>query len=358
MRKRATARDVAEKAGVSLTTVSFVLNRRRNVSIPEATRQRVLQAARELGYRPNSLVRGLVRGRTQTVGVIVPRLDSSFHASIVHGIQEVLNERGYRILLADSEHRFADEEHEVELLLQHRVDGLISVALPDDVPEETLLNWVGSLVADGIAMVVVDDHTAVHLVDCVTTDDALGAQTVVEHLLALGHQRIAHLSAGHAMSTSRSRREGYEHAMRAAGMSVDPCMIAGSSYFMPPHHVRSIFATLMQIDPPPTALFAANDDLAAECLAAAREAGIRVPDELSVAGFGDTAAGHYLDITTIHQDPVSMGRRAAARLLERLDNPDLEPSHIVLPVQLVVRGSTAAPRPASDDVTASRQSTR
>lgn len=330
-------------AGVSLTTVSLVLNRRKNIAIPEETRERVLNAARELGYRPNGLVRGLVRGRTQTVGVIVPRLDSSFHAAVVHGIQGVLRTEGRRMLLADSEHRFADESREVELLLQHRVDGLISVALFDDVPLEELRAWALGLTNDGVAMVVVDDHSAAGIVDCVTTSDEQGARLIVEHLIALGHRRIAHLGAGDAMSSARSRRAGYEEALRGAGLEPDPRLLTGTSYFMSSEEVRAALRSLMEVSPRPTAVFCANDDLAAECIAAAREASIAVPDELSVAGYGDTAAGHLLGITTIHQDPVSMGRRSAERLLQRLNAPDLAPDHIVLPVQLVPRNTTTAP---------------
>lgn len=343
MRRRATGKDVAARAGVSLTTVSLVLNRRQNVAIPDETRQRVLDAARDLGYRPNGLVRGLVRGRTQTVGVIVPRLDSSFHAAVVHGVQGVLRTSGWRMLLADSEHRFEDERREVELLLQHRVDGLISVALFDDVPLSTLRDWVGGIANDGVAMVVVDDHSAAGLVDCVTTDDEQGARLIVSHLISLGHRRIAHLGAGDSMSSARSRRAGYEAALREAGLEPDPGLVSGASYFMNADEVQASFRRLMQASPPPSAIFCANDDLAAECIAAAGAAGIAIPYELSVAGYGDTAAGHFQGITTIHQDPVSMGRRSAERLLKRLNAPDIEPEHIVLPVRLVARSTTAPP---------------
>jgi DNA-binding LacI/PurR family transcriptional regulator len=343
MRRRATGKEVAERAGVSLTTVSFVLNGRKDVAIPEETRQRVIDAARELGYRPNRLVRGLVRGRTQTVGVIVPRLDSSFHAAVVHGIQSVLAQQGYRTLLADSEHCFKTERHEVELLLEHRVDGIVSVALPDDVPQEALLEWVANLAGDGVPVVIVDDYSASGIADCVITDDEHGARMVVTYLAGLGHRRIAHLSAGSAMSSARSRRKGYEAAIRDGRLAVDPVLVAGTSYFMTSEETRAHVSRLLGADPRPTAIFCANDDMAAECVAAAREAGLGIPDDLSVAGYGDTAAGHLLDITTVHQDPVSMGKRAAERLLERLDAPDCPPANISLPVQLVVRGSTAAP---------------
>lgn len=344
MRKRPTGRDVAERAGVSLTTVSFVLNGNTQVAIPEETRQRVLRAARELGYRPNRLVRGLVRGRTQTIGLIVPRLDSSFHATVVQGIQSVCRMHGYRVLLADSEHCFADERNEVELLLEHRVDGLISFALPDDVAVDQLREWVAGLVADGVTMVVVDDHSVSGLVDCIVTDDVLGARLIVEHLIQLGHQRIAHLSAGEGMSSARDRARGYREALAKADMPAMPELIAGSSYFMTDQEIGQCVRHLLSQTPRPTAVFAANDDIATGCIVACRELGVKVPEDLSVAGYGDTAAGRYLGITTIQQDPYSMGQRAAERLLQRLREPDLPPRLFVLPVQLAIRSSTVPPR--------------
>jgi DNA-binding LacI/PurR family transcriptional regulator len=344
MRRRATGKDVAEKAGVSLTTVSFVLNGKADVAISDETRQRVIEAARELGYRPNSLVRGLVRGRTQTIGVIVPRLDSSFHAAVVHGIQSVCDAKGYRILLADSEHGFLHEKREVELLLQYRADGLISVALPDDAPNADVRSWVAGLVADRVALVVVDDSTVADLTDCVMADDVLGARMIVEHLIGLGHRRIAHLSAGEAMSSSRDRCAGYLAALAGSGLDADPSLIAGTSYFMSDDEIAAAFLALLARRPRPTAVFAANDDMAAACISAARARRMRIPTDLAVAGYGDTAAGRILQITTVQQDPVLMGRTAADRLFERLDRPDLPPKRIVLPVEVVPRSSTVPPR--------------
>ena len=344
MRKRPTGRDVAERAGVSLTTVSFVLNGNMQVAIPEETRERVLNAARELGYRPNRLVRGLVRGKTQTIGLIVPRLDSSFHATVVQGIQSVCRTNGYRVLLADSEHCFAQERNEIELLLEHRVDGVISFALPDDVAVDQLREWVAGLVADGVAMVVVDDHSVAGLVDCVVTDDVRGARIAVEYLIQLGHRCIAHLSAGDGMSSSRDRAQGYREALERASIPVNPDLVVGSSYFMSDHEIGKCVRKLLNHSPRPTAVLAANDDLAAACIISCRERGMRVPEELSVAGYGDTAAGRYLDITTVQQDPYAMGQQAAQRLLQRLREPDLPPELIVLPVQLAVRSSTVPPR--------------
>jgi DNA-binding LacI/PurR family transcriptional regulator len=342
MRRRVTAKEVAKRAGVSLTTVSFVLSGQTERAISEETRERVLSTAVELGYRPNGLVRSLVRGKTLTIGVIVPRLDSSFHAAIVQGIQEVCIERDYRILLADSQHRFEREKKQVDLLLEHRVDGLISVALADDVSGSEEKDWLDKLVAEGIVMVVIDDHSCAEAVDCVVSDDFRGAQLAVNHLIQLGHRRIAHLSAGEGMSSARDRRAGYAAALQAAGIPIDTRLITGTSYFMTIAELTAAISEIFVVPERPTALFAVNDDMAAEAVIVARQFGLQVPADLAVVGYGNTEVGRHLGLTTIHQDPLEMGRRAALRLFSRLDEPDMEAECQVLPVHLIVRDSCGA----------------
>jgi LacI family transcriptional regulator len=337
-RRNPSSADVARQAGVSPTTVSFVINGRRDILIPEETRARVLQVARELGYRPNSLARSLARGRTQTIGVLVPSLDSSFTAHVVQGIQEACFGQGYRVLLTHSQHDPAIEAKEVDLLLEHRVDGLISVA-----SEETIgpmSRWLDGVVGEGAPCIVVDDRTYAAKVDCVVSDDEGGARRAVEHLLGLGHQRIAHLCAGTRTSTARDRHCGYCAALSSAGITVDEALVVGEAFEMrdPARALRA----LRELPHPPTALFAANDYMAADIIEVAREQGVRVPEDMALAGYGDTRVGRYLHLTTIRQDPQRMGHTAAGRLFARLADPKLAPQEIVLPTELVVRDSCGA----------------
>ncbi len=335
IRRKPSMLDVAKRAGVSQTTVSYVLNGRKDVVIPESTRKRIWQAAQELGYRPNSLARGLVRGKTQTIGVLMPRMDSSFHALILDGIQEVCTARDYRVLLADSRHNADLEAKQVEMLLEHRVDGIISIA----VAGEASGDWVRLLKREGVPLVIVDEHTFEGEADCVISDDVLGARLAVEHLIQLGHQRIVHLSAGTEMSAARDRRTGYLLALQAAGIEPREDWIRGGSFFMPVERIRQAVEELLDLPEPPTALFAANDDLAAEATHVARQRGIAIPAQLAVVGYGNTEVGRHLQLTTVHQDPRLMGQIAARRLLRRLQETDLPAKCIVLPTRLIVRES-------------------
>ncbi len=327
--------DVARRAGVSQTTVSYVLSGRKDVVIPKATRERIWQAARELGYRPNSLARGLVRGKTQTIGVLMPRMDSSFHALILDGIQEVCTAQDYRLLLADSRHNAELEAKQIDLLLEHRVDGIISIAVAGPASG----TWVRLLREEGVPLVIVDEHTFEGEADCVVSDDVTGARMAVEHLLRLGHRRIVHLSAGADMSASRDRLQGYLTALRNGGIEPRPEWVSGDSFFMPTDRIHQVVAELLDLPEPPTALFAANDDLAAEAIHVARRRGFRVPDDLAVVGYGNTEVGRHLQLTTVHQDPRLMGKMTAERLFRRLQEPDLPLECIMLPTQLVVRES-------------------
>ncbi len=344
MRRNPSSADVARLAGVSPTTVSFVINGRRDILIPEETRARVLRVARELGYLPNSLARSLARGRTQTVGVIVPSLDSSFSAHIVQGVQDACFEQGYRVLLTHSQHDPTIEAKEVDLLLEHRVDGLIGVA-----SDETVLpmaGWLDAVIREGVACVVVDDCTYAGKADCVASDDEGGARQAVGHLLGRGHRRIAHLCAGARTSTARDRRRGYAAALAAAGVALDEALVTGEAFEMP-DPARSLRA-LLGLPHPPTALFAANDYMAADALEALRERGVRVPEDMALVGYGDTRVGRYLHLTTVRQDPQRMGRAAAQRLFARLADPKLAPEEIILPTELVIRESCGSPlRPRS-----------
>ena len=204
---------------MSRTTVSYVLNGRQDVPIPETTRAKVLAAASKLGYRPNGIARSLVQGRTSTIGVIVPALEVSSTADTINGIEVECSRRGYRILLAYSHNDPDVEVQQARLLLEHRVDGIICV-----VGYRSLAGtgrWVAEAIKEQVACVIVDSSVPGVAVDYVVGDDRSGAFAAVSHLLRLGHRRIAHLSAGTRGSPACERREGYRAAILAASVAVD-----------------------------------------------------------------------------------------------------------------------------------------
>ncbi len=330
--------DIARSVGLSRTTVSYVLNGRMDVAIPDATRAKVLAAASKLGYRPNGIARSLVRGKTCTVGVIVPALELSTTADTVDGIEAGCSKRSYRILLAYSHNDPDLEVQQQRLLLEHRVDGIICV-----VGYRSLAGtgrWVPEAIKEHVPCVIVDSSVPGVQVDYVVGDDRSGAFTAVSHLLGLGHRRIAHLSAGVVGSPACERREGYRAAMRAAGVPIDESLIVGNTFEA--QDAAAAMASLLDLPKPPTAVFAADDLMAAAAVEVIRQHGLRVPQDLAVVGFNDVTLARYLRLTTVRLSAQDRGHLAIERLFARMKNPRLPWEGITVPTQLVVRESCGA----------------
>lgn len=331
--------DVAREAGVSPATVSLVLNGRTKVALSTATRHRVREVALRLGYRPNHLARSLLRGSTQTLGVVLPSLASSFVARIAEGIQVAAGEAGFQVLLAHSQHDARIEARQFELLLQHKVDGILIVA------GEATLPWLPErldvLEQRGVGCVVVDDRTHAGRVDCVVSDDQVGAERVVQHLVSLGHRRIAHVSAGTRTSSALDRSEGYRAGLRAAGLPLDPALHLEGSFLGP--HDDALGLALLQGADRPSALFAANDRSVARLIPRLQAMGVVVPRDLAMVGYADYEFATYLGLSSVDQHPVEMGRQALVRLLQRIEAPAMPPMLLKLPVDLVLRRSCGAP---------------
>ena len=339
MKRRVGLREVAERAGVSHAAVSYVMNGREDFSVSEPTRQRILDAAAALGYRPNGIARSLVLGKTQTIGVLVPSVDDAFTAGIVNGIQDAADGHDYRVLLAHSRGNPDTEAKQARLLLDYRVDGLICVVNAATAAKTEA--WLSEAASQGVACVIVDDRIPGLPVDCVTTDDHGGAMAVVRHLVELGHRRIGYVSAGVGTSNARARWEGYRAGLTEAGIPIDDALIVGDS-FSATLSVQSM-NQLLDLPEPPTAVFAANDHMAAKGLQAAVKRGVRVPEDLALVGFGDLSTYWYLHLTSVLQPCGRMGEQTAERLFRRLEQPDLPPEELVIPTRLVVRKSCGSP---------------
>lgn len=343
MAERCSCLDVARAAGVSPATVSLVLNDRRHVAIPEPTRERVREAAKKLGYRPNRLASSLLRGRTQTVGVVLPSLASSYVANLAEGIQAAAWDRDHRVLLAHTRYEPDVEARQLDLLLDHQVDGVIIITGERTIGD--LPRRLDTLARAGVPCVVADEASVAERVDCVVSDDLAGARQAVTHLIELGHKRIAHLGAGQLTSSARDRLAGYRAALAEAGLPCQRCWIAGERYLDgdPAGVMRQLLASAS----PPTAVFAANDRLLAESLPMLRSLSLRIPEDLALVGYADYDFAAYLGFTTVDQQPREMGRQALLRLLERIADPSLKPLVHRLAPRLVVRSSSGArPLPA------------
>jgi DNA-binding LacI/PurR family transcriptional regulator len=324
--------DVAREAGVSRALVSLVMRDQPNVSAER--RQRVLDAAARLGYRPNAMARSLASRRTRTVGVILDDLRNPFFAEIAGGVEELASELGYQLLLAAGGRQARRERAAVAALLEYRVDGIILVSprmrAPDirDAATEVPLVMVGRQVRGVDA-------------DFVVIDENHGTELVLEHLIDLGHELIAHVDGGSGAGGPQ-RRNAYMNGMRARRLTASARVIPGD---FTEEAGTSAARLLLAEGTLPTALFAANDIVAAGVLGELDRAGVAVPAEVSIVGYDNISIAHLarVSLTTVDQPRSEMGRLALELLLDRIEHRRASVVQIVEPT-LVVRSTTAPPR--------------
>ena len=330
-RRRPTLHDVAARAGVSKSLASLALQG--SPKVAPASRDAILAAADELGYRPNRTASSLVRQRTHTIGVHILDLHNPVFAEILDGVQEGVRGHGYSTLLVTGNADPATERTEITRLLESRVEGVILIAhrLSDDDLAQ---------IAREVPTVVVTWRTdGVAGLDSVSGDDGSGARLAVDHLVGLGHERIAHVTGGDNR-IARERRTGYEQAMAAHGL--DANVIEGAFT-----ESGGYAGALRAVDAGATAVFVANDLAAIGALAALRDRGLRVPEDVSVVGYDGMRLLDSLDLTTVAQPLAEMGRTAAALLMERIALPGGTPVHRRVETRLIARGSSGPVIPAS-----------
>lgn len=336
-RRRATSADVAARAGVSRTTVSFVLNARADSGIPPETWRRIEEAARELGYHPHGAARALAGGTSHTIGFVLRQSSEqvaadALLAETLWGIASEARTGGYRVLvepLSPNGGRYS------ELLLSQRVDGLI-VSGPRTDDDE-----LAALVADGFPIILQGSLPDVHA-PSVDIDNRAGARAAVDHLVALGHRRIGCITnAPLAYTAAADRVAGYRDALEAADVAFDATLVAEGAFDAASG--RAAMASLLTRTEPVSAVFVASDMVAFGALRALREAGRRVPTDVSVVGFDDIPLARHFDppFTTIRLPANALGAAAGRALIDRLaGRPTSE--RTLLPTELIVRESTAA----------------
>lgn len=337
---RVTIAQVAEEAGVSAMTVSNVLNGRPGAS--EETRRRVLDAAERLGYQPNLAARNLKGSRTGLIGVMTLDLTEQYGLEIVRGIADELASDEREMLINATYQDAARERDRVEFLARGLVDGVLMVA---PVLEDDTMRVVRR---KKLPCVVIDPRRIDVPLPRVTVDNYGGARQGTQHLLDLGHTRIAYVRGNSDLESSAIRYQGFHDALRLAGVDVDEHLVAESDFT---YTQGFRVASALIAEHRPTALVAGADLIALGAVDAARALGLRVPDEFSVVGFDDLpqAAQTFPALTTVRQPLHDMGQLAARMLLSLIDERPLLMSNMQMPVELVVRGTTAAPVPAQDN---------
>jgi LacI family transcriptional regulator len=329
--------DVAREAGVHTSTASRALNPATRSVVSARTVERVQAAAERLGYRPNSLARGLRTARTFTVGIIVPDLENPLFPPLVRGAEQALGNEGYSLLIGNTDNDRQHTEAVIAALIDRRVDGLILATA----------ELTGSLEVQvrtsGTPIVLVNRQSVDASIPAVIGDDHVGMGLAVDHLVALGHHRIGHVSGPMQLSTGAGRAQAFRDHMAKHGLAANGCVEVANGFQIEPGNVAA--KILLRRNPDMTALVAANDLLALGAIQAITTAGFRVPDSVSVTGYNDMPFVDMVQppLTTVRVPYRRMGEMAAGVLLDILLHPGEPRQSIHLTPTLTVRASTAPP---------------
>jgi LacI family transcriptional regulator, galactose operon repressor len=333
----ATIKEVAERARVSVATVSRVVNNSGYVSAD--LRERVEEAMYALHYKPSALARSLRRQETHTIGVLVPELNQPFFSTLTFALEKTLFASDYRTLICSSEEDTLKEAAYIDILLRQRVDGVVLV------PTGRSAENVNRMLQARIPVVLIDRDLPGLPINRVLTDNHGGAYAGIQHLLGLGHRQIALIGGPPHSQAMQARTEGAAQAFQEAGIEIDPNMVVIDSRYEFDIGYRAAIR-LMKYAQPPTAIFALTDVIAVGVLHAAAELGLRLPDDLSVMGFDDIPLAAYVipELTTVAQPIYEMGQTAVEILMRQLGNANSSLETVTLDTKLVVRKSTAPPR--------------
>ncbi len=333
-KKAPTSWDVARLAGVSRSTVSFVLNNTPGIKISEETRRRVLEAVKALDYKPNAIARSLAKQKTEAIAFFVLDIANPVFPNMARGIEDVARQNGYTLFLCNTDGKTLREVRYMNIMLERRVDGIIAGALSNE--------EVSKIAQKKNIPLVILEHPRLSEHDVVYADNVKGSYEAVMHLVELGHKRIAHITINPESIIVQERIEGYKKALEDAGITFDDNLL---KIFYDKVDEEKAINELFSLPDPPTAIFTFSDFMAIQVMKILIRRGYRIPEDVSVVGFDDTLANLTIPaLTTVSQPFYEMGAKAAEILIERLKDPNMPIQHIKLPTKLVIRESTTKRR--------------
>ena len=331
-----TIKDIAEKLSISVSTVSRALKNNPEISL--ATRESVQKLAKELKYQPNPLAVALKTQKSNTIGVVVPQIVSSFYATVVKGIEQVADEHGYQVFVSSSNEKIEKEEKNVNGFLNMRMDGII-LSLTR---ATTTYDHIIKVQDMGVPMVLFDRTSKEIEVSKIVADDAAAAHTAVTHLLDGGAKRVAFLTGPEFMLFGRNRFRGYKKALADRNIHLDETLISRCDFTL--EGAKKLVLDLLGRVNRPDAIFAINDDMAIGAIAAAKELGLKIPKDVAVVGFSNSRRSRYMEpsVSTMDQNPKEIGREAARLLFSQMEKtPDAKKiREVVVHADLIVRTSS------------------
>lgn len=333
-RETVTIKDIARELGISPSTVSRALKDHPDIS--QATRNAVNELASRLNYRPNSIALSLKSGSSRTIGVIVPDIVHYFFSTVISGIEDVLYEKNYSMILCQSNEQWRNEVSNIQTLLASRVAGILA-SVAKDADDYSHYN---AITEKGISLVFFDRAVDNLETDSVIIDDEEGSYRAVKHLLRSGKKRIIHLSGTENLALARHRKDGYLRAMREYRIepSVDDIVKCDTI-----ENANAIIPMLLKRNPPPEAFFAVNDLTAAQTLMIVKKHGFRIPEDIAIVGFTNSQISTLTDpgLTSVDQKGKEMGREAAKLLINRIEKPGAPFQTKVIISDLIIRGSSS-----------------
>lgn len=337
MDQKTTIYDIAKRLDITAATVSRALNN--NPKISEVTRQLVLETAAKMNYKQNRLAQSLRSGRSNNVGVIVPRIDSNFFGSAIRGIEEELHPKGYHVIICQTHEDEARQNENITTLLNAQVDGIL-MSISDVSGEND--HVIKNVLDKNVPLIFFDRKKKIDGVSSVTIDDFQGSYLATKNLIEQGCKRIAHLTGDLSLEIYENRKNGYEKALLDNGLTYNEDYVLRTKSNV--EAGRKAAEQLLALDPPPDGIFSSSDFAALGAIQEVKERGIKIPEEFCVFGFGNEPFTVFMElsISSVDQSPLEMGRMAAKVFIEQINNTDkvkIE-KKVVLAPQLHIRKSS------------------